>query len=166
MHLLPIFQYVGIVAPPLDTDGDGDPDITDEDDDNDGVLDVDDDCRLEGPNLDGFGCPYTPIADTILAADGLEWAQPGLFNGVSYGELAAAVVDGPADIDRVSAAYAIGRMQTAEAVETLIDLLSHPVEAARRASNYGNSHDHLWNLGCASKDLSNDRVGRPDHRRG
>ena len=75
----------------------------------------------------------------------------------SLEELAAAVVDGPADIDRVSAAYAIGRMQTAEAVETLIDLLSHPVEAARRASNYGNSHDHLWNLDCCASERSQQR---------
>ncbi|NND66520.1 MAG: hypothetical protein HKN19_02935 [Halioglobus sp.] len=42
---------------PLDTDNDGTPDETDDDDDNDGVLDVDDDCRLTGPNDDGFGCP-------------------------------------------------------------------------------------------------------------
>lgn len=42
---------------PLDTDGDGTPDVSDDDDDNDGILDVSDDCRLTGPNDDGFGCP-------------------------------------------------------------------------------------------------------------
>ncbi len=31
-------------------------DYLDPDDDNDGVLDADDNCPLEGPNLDGFGC--------------------------------------------------------------------------------------------------------------
>ncbi|MCX2975969.1 hypothetical protein EYC82_01190 [Halieaceae bacterium IMCC11814] len=41
----------------MDTDGDGIPNHIDTDDDNDGVLDPDDDCPLQGPNLDGSGCP-------------------------------------------------------------------------------------------------------------
>ena len=48
----PLFTFVGI-----DTDEDGTADYLDPDDDNDGVLDADDNCPLEGPNLDGFGCP-------------------------------------------------------------------------------------------------------------
>lgn len=47
----PTFTFVGI-----DTDDDGTADYLDEDDDNDGVLDPDDNCPLEGPNVDGFGC--------------------------------------------------------------------------------------------------------------
>lgn len=51
-YLQPLFTFVGI-----DTDGDGIPNHIDTDDDNDGVLDPDDDCPLQGPNLDGSGCP-------------------------------------------------------------------------------------------------------------
>lgn len=51
----PLFTFVGI-----DTDADGTKDYLDPDDDNDGVLDADDNCPLEGPNLDGFGCPVEP----------------------------------------------------------------------------------------------------------
>jgi hypothetical protein len=49
----PVFTFVG-----LDTDGDGVKNHLDEDDDNDGVLDPDDNCPLDGPNVDGFGCPF------------------------------------------------------------------------------------------------------------
>ena len=51
-YVMPIFKDIGI-----DTDLDGIRNELDEDDDNDGVLDADDNCPLEGPNLDGFGCP-------------------------------------------------------------------------------------------------------------
>lgn len=57
-YLMPIFLDVG-----FDTDGDGQFDRADADDDNDGVLDVDDNCDLEGPNLDGYGCPVVPDTD-------------------------------------------------------------------------------------------------------
>ena len=52
-YVMPIFKDVGI-----DTDSDGVRNELDEDDDNDGVLDPEDDCPLEGPNVDGFGCPF------------------------------------------------------------------------------------------------------------
>ncbi len=54
-YVQPLFTFVGI-----DTDEDGTKDYLDPDDDNDGVLDADDNCPLEGPNLDGFGCPAVP----------------------------------------------------------------------------------------------------------
>ncbi len=54
-YVQPLFTFVGI-----DTDEDGTKDYLDPDDDNDGVLDADDNCPLEGPNLDGFGCPVEP----------------------------------------------------------------------------------------------------------
>ncbi len=50
-YVMPIFTDVGI-----DTDLDGIRNELDDDDDNDGVLDADDNCPLEEPNLDGFGC--------------------------------------------------------------------------------------------------------------
>lgn len=52
-------------------------------------------------------------------------------------ELADTVINGPADIARVAAAYSIGRTQTAPAVELLLKLLTHQTESVRRASTYG-----------------------------
>lgn len=52
--------------------------------------------------------------------------------------LVAKVADGTvADIDRLGAAYAVGRMQTSNAVDALVNLLSHHAESARRAAGYG-----------------------------
>jgi hypothetical protein len=42
-----------------------------------------------------------------------------------------------ADVERVAAAYAVGRMQTPDAVAALVALLSSPIESARRAAGYG-----------------------------
>jgi HEAT repeat protein len=57
------------------------------------------------------------------------------------GTLAALVTKitdaGAADVDRLAAAYAVGRAQTAQAVAALVELLSHPAESARRAAGYG-----------------------------
>jgi hypothetical protein len=82
-YIMPIYKDVGV-----DTDGDGIFDRQDEDDDNDGVLDVDDDCPLVGPNLNGFGCPYPPITDTVNA-NGREWAQVDLFTNLTWNQIAA-----------------------------------------------------------------------------
>lgn len=80
-YIMPTFKDVGI-----DTDGDGVRNELDEDDDNDGVFDVDDACPLEGPNTNGFGCPGTPITDTI-AVGGKEWAQAILFYRLSWNQI-------------------------------------------------------------------------------
>ena len=55
----------------------------------------------------------------------------------SLGALVRTVTNHRADIDRVAAAYAIGRTQDEAAIRALIDLLSHEQEAARRAAGYG-----------------------------
>lgn len=89
INIMPIYKDVG-----FDTDGDGQFDRVDTDDDNDGVLDVDDNCPLVGPNLNGFGCPSNPITETVTAPDGLIYAQPGIFASVTYAELAAACPSG------------------------------------------------------------------------
>ena len=60
----PLFTFVGI-----DTDEDGTKDYLDPDDDNDGVLDADDNCPLEGPNLDGFGCPVAPTKTVFVTSE-------------------------------------------------------------------------------------------------
>ena len=60
----PLFTFVGI-----DTDEDGTKDYLDSDDDNDGVLDADDNCPLEGPNLDGFGCPVAPTKTVFVTSE-------------------------------------------------------------------------------------------------
>lgn len=83
VYAMPVFKFVGI-----DTDGDGVKDHVDTDDDNDGVLDVDDACPFAGPNYDGFGCPGTPITDTVTV-DGKVWAQTDLFLGVTWSHVAA-----------------------------------------------------------------------------
>lgn len=63
-YAMPIFKHIGI-----DTDGDGIRNELDEDDDNDGVLDADDNCPLEGPNLDGFGCPVVPTKTVFVTSE-------------------------------------------------------------------------------------------------
>lgn len=89
VYAMPLFEFVGI-----DTDGDGQKDHVDTDDDNDGVLDVEDNCPLVGPNLDGFGCP-TPLVGTpitgadIVLADSKEWAQADLFKNLSWNQINA-----------------------------------------------------------------------------
>jgi hypothetical protein len=79
-YAVPIFNFVGI-----DTDGDGIKNHLDSDDDNDGVLDVGDNCPLEGPNADGSGCP---VSDT-LTVNGRTWYQPDLFQGITRSEIEA-----------------------------------------------------------------------------
>jgi hypothetical protein len=74
-YAMPLFEFVGI-----DTDGDGVKDHVDTDDDNDGVLDVNDNCPLEGPNLDGFGCRGNN--PDIVIVNGRAWYQPDLFTGL------------------------------------------------------------------------------------
>ena len=63
-YVQPLFTFVGI-----DTDEDGTKDYIDPDDDNDGVLDADDNCPLEGPNLDGFGCPVAPTKTVFVTSE-------------------------------------------------------------------------------------------------
>ncbi|MCX2976373.1 DUF1554 domain-containing protein [Candidatus Marimicrobium litorale] len=60
----PLFTFVGV-----DTDEDGIKDYLDPDDDNDGVLDADDNCPLEGPNLDGFGCPIAQSKTVFVTSE-------------------------------------------------------------------------------------------------
>lgn len=67
-----------------------------------------------------------------------QWEPEPTPDESSMSALVATVTDGhAADIDRVAAAYAIGRTQTAEAVSALVELLSHPQESTRRAAGYG-----------------------------
>lgn len=87
-YALPLFEFVGI-----DTDGDGQKDHLDADDDNDGVLDVDDACPLEGPNLNGNGCPWNQITDTVTANNKV-WAQVDLFNNLSWNDINAVCPEG------------------------------------------------------------------------
>ncbi len=82
LHLMPVFEYVGI-----DTDNDGTDDRIDPDDDNDGVEDSADICPLYGPNEDGFGCP-DPLMHTVIV-NGKEWEQPSRFTGVLWEEINA-----------------------------------------------------------------------------
>ena len=51
--------------------------------------------------------------------------------------LFATVAEGPADGDRVAAAYSLGRSQSQAAVEALLQLFVHATESARRAATYG-----------------------------
>lgn len=87
-YVMPLFDFVGI-----DTDGDGVKDHLDADDDNDGVQDVDDACPLEGPNLDGDGCPWNQITDTVTANNKV-WAQVDLFDDLSWNDINAVCPDG------------------------------------------------------------------------
>ena len=83
----PIFRSLG---GPLNNDGDGLPDDVDPDDDNDGVWDTIDDCPLEGPDIDGNGCPDSPIylPETVLAGD-KRWAQPNQFSERTWHEISS-----------------------------------------------------------------------------
>ncbi len=72
-YVMPIFKDIGI-----DTDLDGIRNELDEDDDNDGVLDADDNCPLEGPNLDGFGCPVVPTKTVFVTSKGYTGNLGGL----------------------------------------------------------------------------------------
>jgi hypothetical protein len=83
-YIMPVWKNVGI-----DTDFDGIRNELDDDDDNDGVLDVNDACPLDGPNLDGFGCPNAQITDSVCTPFG-EDAQPDLFRGVTIEEVRGA----------------------------------------------------------------------------
>jgi len=72
------------------------------------------------------------------ADDQRQWEPEPPPDAASMAALLATVTDErAADIDRVAASYAIGRSQTEEAIETLVGLLSHPHESARRAAGYG-----------------------------
>jgi hypothetical protein len=57
------------------------------------VTDELDGCPLVGPNVDGFGCPFVGITDTILV-DGKEWAQVDLFINLSWNDINAACPGG------------------------------------------------------------------------
>jgi hypothetical protein len=94
-YAMPLFDFVGI-----DTDGDEIKDHVDTDDDNDGVLDGDDSCPLIGPNNNGFGCPGNPITDTVNA-NGKEWAQPDLFDGLTWNQIVVACPGGICTADAV-----------------------------------------------------------------
>ena len=85
-YAMPLFDFVGI-----DTDGDGQKDHVDADDDNDGVLDVDDNCPLEAPNKDGFGCPYNP---DFVTANGRQWFQADLFKYLTWHQIDAVCPSG------------------------------------------------------------------------
>jgi hypothetical protein len=71
-----------------DTDGDLACNDVDSDDDNDGFLDSVDRCPLLGPSADGFGCPRRPITGNAFA-NGKTWAQPDLFVGLFWDNIAA-----------------------------------------------------------------------------
>ncbi len=73
--------YKKIIQADPDTDVDGFKDSLDEDDDNDGIFDEFDSCPLN-PRED---CAI-PITDTIIVK-GKEWAQVGLFLGLSWSAL-------------------------------------------------------------------------------
>jgi hypothetical protein len=70
----------------VDTDGDGMINEIDDDDDNDGTQDAFDNCPLDGPNTDGLGCPYIHEGDAVRVDDKM-WAQPALFQGVTWYEI-------------------------------------------------------------------------------
>jgi uncharacterized repeat protein (TIGR02543 family) len=82
-YMMPVYKDVGI-----DTDGDGVRNELDEDDDNDGLNDDLDNCKLVGPNNDGFGCPGATITDTVTV-DGRVWAQVVLFTNLSTVQISA-----------------------------------------------------------------------------
>ncbi len=88
----PVFSDPGGV----DTDGDGMINDIDPDDDNDGVLDNSDDCPLEGPDLDGSGCPALTPDDMVRLNDKF-WAQPELFVNVAWYDVHD-VCDGPGSL--------------------------------------------------------------------
>ena len=73
----------------VDTDGDGMINELDFDDDEDGVVDESDSCPLDGPNLDGMGCPSIAESETVLIYE-KRWAQPYLFEGVTWHDVNAA----------------------------------------------------------------------------
>jgi len=75
----PVFSDPGGV----DTDGDGMINDVDFDDDNDGVDDSNDNCPLEGPDIDGSGCPLLAPDDMVRLNDKF-WAQPELFVNVDW----------------------------------------------------------------------------------
>lgn len=67
----------------IDTDGDGLINTLDDDDDEDGRQDSFDNCPLDGPDRDGFGCPVIVESETVRVNDTL-WAQVSLFEGVTW----------------------------------------------------------------------------------
>jgi hypothetical protein len=81
----------------LDSDGDGVVNMLDDDDDDDGYPDIGDQCPLDGPDWDGFGCPYIPEHLTVLLSDGKRWAQPELFDWANWHDVNA-VCPAPAGI--------------------------------------------------------------------
>jgi hypothetical protein len=81
----PVFSNPGGV----DTDDDGTINELDADDDNDGLPDSSDDCPLDGPDLNGLGCPTIPDEETVLVGDRL-WVQPNLFPDLSWHDINAA----------------------------------------------------------------------------
>jgi uncharacterized repeat protein (TIGR02543 family) len=73
----------------VDTDGDGIINELDDDDDNDFFVDASDTCPLDGPDLDGFGCPSINDSETVLV-NGKRWAPPKLFQDVTWNDVHAA----------------------------------------------------------------------------
>ena len=69
--------------------------------------------------------------------DRRRWSAEPAPTAAETAALFATVVEGPADGDRVAAAYALGRSQSQAAVEALLQLFVHATESARRAATYG-----------------------------
>lgn len=86
-YLMPIFEYVG-----LDTDGDEIDDRKDDDDDNDLTLDADDLCPRDPDPTCGIGVPISNV--DIIAVNGKDWAQPDLFEGVTWAQINAVCPEG------------------------------------------------------------------------
>lgn len=78
----PVFSSPGGV----DTDGDGLINQVDDDEDNDGGQDDFDDCPLDGPDRNGFGCSVIDESEIVRVQDKL-WAQSLLFGGVTWYEM-------------------------------------------------------------------------------
>ena len=112
VYIMPVWKNVGI-----DTDLDGIRNELDDDDDNDGVLDSNDNCPLEGPNLDGFGCPITtPITDTVFTPFG-EYAQPDLFRGATLEEVRTACPSPSGDCSGAIGGYGVDGWQLVTAID-------------------------------------------------
>lgn len=87
-YIMPIFRYVG-----LDTDGDEIDDRKDDDDDNDLTPDADDLCPRDPDPTCGIGVPIANV--DIVTVNGKEWAQPDLFQGVTWSQINAVCPEGP-----------------------------------------------------------------------
>lgn len=81
-YVMPVFKDIGI-----DTDGDTIRNELDDDDDGDGILDIDDYCSLD-PSPE-----CAQIMDTVTANSQV-WAQPDLFDGLSWDDINAVCPEG------------------------------------------------------------------------